>query len=556
MPVAATSAEGDRERLDTSAARRLPARVFAVVLVLFCAVTASFEMAAAQISATTGDAATALLEGRALDSGHLLLHGWSLSLDSFWALEATAYALVLPFTGVHLYVLHVEPALLAAATLFLGIGLVASGQSHRGRVAAVGALLALVAFPPPVLAYFFLQGPWHVSTTLACFIAFALVAGARSTWRPLTAALVLALSITSDASTVVIGALPVLIVGLVQLARSRSLRASHRTLFVAPVAVLLTLVIRVVGKSLGMYTLVNRNLVISLKQLRINLHLLIPHLEALFGVANLPPLSVERVSGLFVVVRLVELAVVIAMLGVGLFGGGRLLCELRHRRDPLSSTRVIEALLLVCFVIDLAFFVIGSANGHVEFTKYLTTAMLAVAIASSRLLGRAVSARATRVLRLLSAPAAALLVLSAVQFYGVAVHRAPFQKTHQLVAFLEAHHLSEGVASYPIASLVTVDSSLVVSLRPVTASRAGVVTSFGRQEDSAWYGAHRFTYLVYDTSVPWHNVNRASAEHSFGKADRTYVVGPYRVLVWQKSFEIAPNPVTGGSSPLHIVFHL
>lgn len=556
MPVAATDENRENDAADViSSRRRIPASIVFYV-VCFAAATTTFEMAAARISAATSDAATALLEGHALDGGHLLLHGWSLSLDSFWALEAAAYALVLPFTGVHLYVLHAVPALLAAAVLFVGIALVVPGHRRNGRLVAIGSLLALLAFPSPVLAYFFLQGPWHVSTTLACFVAFALVAESNSSRRALAAAVVLALSTTSDASAVVIGAGPILVVGICQLARTRRLRSSFRMLLVAPVSILFALLIREVGRGLGMYTLVNRNLVISLKSLRVNLHHLVPHLEALFGTTNLASLAVPRVSGVFVVVRSIELLGVATMLVVGLVGGGRLLLDLRQARAPLAPSRVIEALLLTCFVVDLAFFVIGSANGHVEFTKYLTTAVLALSIASSGLLARTITNLQTPRLRYLGPPGVVLLALSAMQFFSLATHPAPIQKTHQLVSFLESHHLHDGVATYPIASLVTVDSSLGVALRPVIASGDGVVTTFGRQEDDSWYSGRRFDFLVYDTSVPWHDVNEKSAVQSFGRVDRVFAVGPYRVLVFAKRFRVPSNPSPGGSSPLHVTFNL
>ena len=147
------------------------------------------------------------------------------------------------------------------------------------------------------------------------------------------------------------------------------------------------------------------------------------------------------------------------------------------------------------------------------------------------------------------------VVACGAQYFSVASRSAPTQKSHQLAAFLSSHDFGPGIASYPIASLVSVDSGLSRPLRPVSATLAGELTTFGRQEDASWYTNTTFGYLVFDTSVPWHNVNLASAEHTYGTVSHVYVVGPYRVLTWSHRITVQLGP-SSGSSPLHVIFHL
>lgn len=534
---------------------RTLALVTPLALLLAAALTAAYEMAAAQISATTADASTALLEGHALDHGNVLLHGWSLSLDSFWGLEALAYALVIPFTGVHLYDLHVEPALVATALFGVGLVLATIDQHRRSAVVAAVLLVALVAFPSPDLAYFMLQGPWHITTALACFVAFVVVASAATYARAALAALILAVASISDATALMLGIVPVIVVGVVQLLRTRNLRIAAPTLAGGFGAIVLVAIVHEFGKHVGLYTLVNRNLVISTKQLRVNFNLIVPHLKALFGIGSVGIPSVSQHFGGYVLVRGVLVAVVGSVVLVCCYQAARLLIRLRKKSDALSRGRLIEALLLIFVFFDVAFFVVGSANGHVEFTKYLTPGALALSILTARVIGAA-SMRVPRAARRAGAVVGLIAAVACgAQYFSVATRSAPIQKSHQLAVFLASHDFGPGIASYPIASLVSVDSGLSRLLRPISATRTGQITTFGRQEDASWYSNTTFGYLVFDTSVPWHGVNLSSAEHTYGKVAHIYVVGPYRVVTWSHRITVQPSAVTG-TSPLHVIFRL
>ena len=73
----------------------------------------------------------------------------------------------------------------------------------------------------------------------------------------------------------------------------------------------------------------------------------------------------------------------------------------------------------------------------------------------------------------------------------------------------------------------------VVTVRPVISTPAGRVVRYERQSAATWYTNQPFEFLVYDTARPWGGIDATTASLTFGPVARTYVVGPYRVLVWR-----------------------
>ncbi len=531
-----------------------------LILGLFCGLVVLFELVAQQISATTADAATALLEGKTIASGGLLLHGWALSLDSFWGLEALFYAVGVRIFGVHLYLLHLIPAFIAAAIVFVGVWLSALDLPRRGAIAAGIFVFVLLGFPSPDLAYFFLQGPWHVATALACVVALVLlivtqpkVVG-RKSWRPMLAVVLLAIALLSDTTTFFLGVAPLFGVGIVHILRSRRFRSGAPFIGVAFGSVALGVAVHYIGRALGMFVLIDRSLVISPHQLLHNLDLLAPRVASLFGIGNLPLAGIAQSGGVFEIVRWTILAAVLIAGLVGLYRSLRIVSQFGHAQAELSRGQTIETFLLLGIFGDLIFYVFGSANGHVEFTKYLTPGVLYLVFYAGRSLGglstffaRDTAMRVVSVLGLIGA------IFMGIQAISRAVMTSPPQKTHQLAIFLAQHHLGNGVASYPIAALVSVDSSLKNVVRPVESNNAGRLVSFDRQRDSAWYQSENFRYLIYDTSVPWHGVDLKSATKTFGVPERRYAVGPYRVLVWTHEVKVSLN-VAQSKRPLRVIF--
>ena len=138
---------------------------------------------------------------------------------------------------------------------------------------------------------------------------------------------------------------------------------------------------------------------------------------------------------------------------------------------------------------------------------------------------------------------AAVLAVGVVGVFGAgAVYNvtgaAPGRPYDQLGAFLEAHHLDHGIGDYWSSSITTVSTSDTVRVRPVIADPVGRLVGYERQSSSTWYEGKSFQFLVFDTAHAWGDVDLTSASATFGPAARTYVVGTYRVLVWDRPLTV------------------
>ncbi len=139
-----------------------------VLGVVAVALFVGLDAAAARAFAGNSDGATVVLEGVAIRHGHLLLGGWDLSFDSFWGIDAGVYAAVSLFLGLHRDLLVVVPALLALGIIALGVAVAWRGRALRVAVIASLVVVVVLGMPSPMLAFFLLQGPWHVGTALLC----------------------------------------------------------------------------------------------------------------------------------------------------------------------------------------------------------------------------------------------------------------------------------------------------------------------------------------------------------------------------------------------------
>src|SRR6202012_5769652 len=81
------------------------------------------------------DGATVVLQGQAMRSGNLTLHGWALSLDSFWTVDAVGYFLVELVTGMRAVLLFLVPSMIAAAVIVVGALLARDGRRGMPVVA-------------------------------------------------------------------------------------------------------------------------------------------------------------------------------------------------------------------------------------------------------------------------------------------------------------------------------------------------------------------------------------------------------------------------------------
>ncbi|HUY05737.1 MAG TPA: hypothetical protein VMU99_00555 [Acidimicrobiales bacterium] len=549
---------GPRENLRSSTrlslAISIVERFFGLIAALYF-ITWLLSVMSAHIFAGNSDGATVVLEGQSISSGNFWLHGWGLSNDSFWSIDAMFYALFVHIEGVTKAALHVVPALIAGFVILLGLWMVRD-EDHSWRCVFAGGFLVLIlALPNPDLSFFLLQGPWHIGTALLCLIAFAGLSSDRWGVGSVVAVLALAAAFLGDLATVAFGMAPVIFAGLSEMARMRSLRRGLPSVAAGLASIGLAEVGRLVLRHFGAFTLSNGITRATSNRYLTNVGHSMTWMTGLFGVKRLAigPVSVlsgDAVNNGSAFSRIVHLPLLLVVTGGVAFA---LLTFVRglifgDRLGSRSSRSLrIDALLLSGIAGSVATYVYLCPNNNANYARYLIAAVIFGAILSARTVARALQPM-RRAKSILPLALASILLVAAVAFAttGNLSSSAATQPTESLILFLEAHHLSIGVGDYWSSSVVTVSSGERVVIRPVITNRKRIVVRYGRQSDASWYGGTRFQFLVYNVKHPWRRINATTAITTFGRPKAAYGVGSFRIIVWPHPLSIGPVGFTLG----------
>lgn len=516
--------------------------IVGIVALIFGSLFIAAVLCLASIHTFSGnsDGATVVLEGQAINGGNLTLHGWSLTLESFWSIDAIFYGAAIRLAGLRPELMHVVPAAIATLVVLVGAYLARAGRRGVDAIVSAGSVVALLGLPSPVLAYFMLQGPWHVGTALWCLVAFAGLARGSFDWRWIIATGFLAAGLLGDLMTVMLGVIPVAMAGLISMCRCRNWRLGLSTFAAAPASSALAFAAHSLAALMGSFAIVNRNLPVSSVQIEWNLRHLVSLIASLLGVGTLP-IGIARELVVLQAFRLVgALVVAIAILGALV---GVISAVIRPQPDASDSPGSwrLDDLLLIGFFGDLVTFVVLSPTSNSNYVRYLTPGVIFGAILAGRMIGRVASSLRQTWMRRLALTAASCVVFA----FGFEVASyveapAPAQAVEQLTAFLEQHDLTLGIGDYWSSSLVTVKSAGAVAVRPVTNNNAGILHRYDRQSTTSWYAGQSFQFFVYDAARPFRKVNSTTASATFGAPTKTYDVGTYRVLVWSHPLSLSP----------------
>lgn len=525
-----------------SRARRRVGLAFGFVIATTL-LTALFN--AASVHALTGnsDGATVVLEGLDLRHGNLALNGWSLSLDSFWSVDVLFYAGAVLVAGFRSGYVHLIPSLLAALTVLVGVVLSCRGRRGWLAVASATVVLLALALPAHALAFFLLQGPWHVGTTLYCLVAFWLLATGRFGWGWFAAVVLLAAGLLGDLQTLALGVIPVFGAGVVGMLRRRSIREGLPSALAAASSITLAIVVRLVTEIFGTFRVAESHNTVSMAQLEQDVVNFGDWLSALIGVHQGPfggPV-ISRVLELprVLVLLAMFLAVIVAVveLAFGVIEGPKS----RSAAPEGEPDFRIDDMVLFGLLASVGVFGLLTLSNNLAYGRYLDPVMVFGAILAGRVLPR---------LGLFSSrPAVLLGSLAAVVTFGtslatMAIDLAappPRSPTVELERFLAAHHLDEGVGDYWAASIVTLETEGRIVIRPVVTNLSGDVVSDGRQADSHWFSGHSFSFLVFD-KLPYGRVTATTVDHTFGAPEHTYRIGEYTVDVWARPIRLSPIP--------------
>jgi hypothetical protein len=221
---------------------------------------------------------------------------------------------------------------------------------------------------------------------------------------------------------------------------------------------------------------------------------------------------------------------VVYLAGVGLAAWG----FARGFRRFASSDLVVQV-LVAAMVILLAAYTINGNPTIVSGPHEIVGVLPIGAVLAGRLLaGQLIR---DRHLAALGALLACCVVITA----HVLVQPPPADRNSQLAAWLQAHHLSYGLASYWNASSVTVDSGGRVQVRPVRRVGEARIVAVRWESEASWYDArlHDARFLILPGSRSCAGIAydkwSGTALRAFGSPAEYYRVAGLVVLVWNKN---------------------
>jgi hypothetical protein len=530
---------GDRPDCDeapTEGSRASPARsrlLRATLVVLAgAAVLALLTSLSNHAVANNSDSSTVVLEGYAIVHGNPLLNNWSLSLDSFWTVDAPFYAIGYLLIGLRPILVNLIPALLGLLVIVFGAFVARDGVRGRAAIVAASTVAVVLILPNHALAYFLLQGPWHIGTTLWCILAFWGLRSGSFGWGWAAAVVLLAAGLLGDIQILALGIMPILAAGLVAMARTRDWKNGLVPISAALAAVGVAEGIREIALRIGTFTFDESHHTAKAAQVARNLGHLWRWGEAMLGIDEGPfggvhvPL-VLKLAHLIAALCILSCVVVTALrlLRGGLFG--------ENRADSSNSaTWRLDDLLVLGIVGDVAVFEVLTLSNNVLYARYLTAGVIFSVILAARVLGRA-SRAIPAGLASRTAAATALVIAGLFSAEAALELNAPVppQPVTKLDNFLLAHNLRSGIGDYWAASVVSVQSEGAIQIHPVVANSQKIIVPDGRQATASWYEKKQFQFLVYQND-PYGRVDAATVAGTFGTPTTTWVVGTYHVAVW------------------------
>jgi len=523
-----------------AAARRVGAvvRAFSALAVL----AVMLDAVSARVYAGGSDRATAILEGQAMSSGNVLLHGWILTHDSFWTIDAFFYALALRVGGLRPGLLNLEPAVAVAVAVVIA-ALVAS-RGHRGSAAMAGAGTAavLLAFPTYAMASFLLGGPDHVSTAVLALVAFAGLRRGHFDWRWAVAVAAMAFGMLGDLLMVAYGIVPVIGAGVVSMLRRRDWRAGITAVTASTAAVVASELASWLAQAMGAFKSVDGVSFASFAQIFVNSRHMLGYGAGLVGFTY--RFDTGRVP---VVLQDAHVVGALLIVACSLFAAANLVEGIVRGHRAETATRLedeqwwLDDVLVLAMAGSAATFVVLAVNG-VPGARYLVATVVFASVLSGRVVAGAWQhLRPGRISRVVCVAGAAVSLCLAAGLGCTLAQPVAAQRASTLVSWLEVHHLRNGLGGYWASSITTVESRGAVTVRPVWEDPDGKLGRYMKLSSATWYAGEHFHFLVYETPA-YQGVDSVSATRTWGRPSNTYTVSDFHVLVWSGGMSVAPFP--------------
>jgi hypothetical protein len=529
-------------------------RRLAVTAVWLLGVIAAFAcyLRLSRTRAVNSDAAGQALQAWDMLHGNLLLRGWSLGDVSYYTTEIPQYALVEFLRGLNSDVVHVAAAMTYTLAVLLA-ALLAKGTS-TGRQAVVRVLIAVGIMLAPQLSSgvnILLSSPDHIGTSVPVMAVWLILDRLRPPgggdpsprtplgWCiPVIAGALLGWAMVADTLVALIGVLPLAAVSVIRVFRAavierKRLAAQWYDMALGAAALLgaaaAVLALHVIHASGGFYMPPPTTHLAHGRVLAHNL-----------GIAGQGLLLLGGADFLGLRLTASTAFTMLHVAGVALAGLGICLAAWRFPRD---RDRVAQ-LLVAGVVINLAAYVLSTRAGVVTQAREIAPVLPFGAALAGRLLGGSLLGGRTLAGRLRSAVLAPLLgVVMLGYLTGLAdeLRQPPVPaQNQQLASWLAAHNLHTGLSGYWEADVVTLTSGDRVRIRLVNVAYARgrlLPSSFEGKAD--WYDPNRNTanFVVLFPGVAEYAgfTQEWAVLATFGRPARTYHVGAYTILVWDKN---------------------
>jgi hypothetical protein len=478
------------------------------------------------------DSAANALQAWDMLHGNLLLHNWWLSDVSFYTTELPEYMVVELVRGLNADVVHVAAALTYTLLVLLA-ALLAKGRA-TGREAAVRMLLAAGILLAPQLgtaAGILLLSPDHVGSNVPVLLIWLLVDRApRRWWVPVGVCVLMTWALIGDGIVLYTGFLPLTIVCAIRVYRAvvvlREPGTGHRfelgLILAALVAAELSTRLLALIHSAGGF-------------------LVWPVSPLLAVSSQMPRHFAFAAHGLFVLFgadffgRTVSFTAILIMLhvaGLALAGWGVCAGVRRFARD----NDLVNQVLVAGVLIGITIYVLGQRVSDINSTREFAEVLPFSAVLAGRLL-------APRLIQARLVPALAVVLAGYLVSLGQAATAAPVPPMNQELAnWLAGHHLHYGMSTYwqsSVVSLTTGDRVMVVPVATATKTAGSLVRRDEWESTEDWYdprlhSANFIVQLVKPNGLPAF-LPLASVANTFGRPAQTYLVGPYRILVWHRN---------------------
>jgi hypothetical protein len=535
----ALPAEAEDERVPGPAGPAGPGalrrRRWAVAAVWVAGVVAAFGcfLQLARTRAVNSDGAGQGLQAWDMLHGNVLLRGWRLGDVSYYTTEIPQYALVEVLRGLGADVVHVAAAMTYTLAVLLA-ALLAKGTA-TGRQAMVRVLIAAGIMAAPQLSSgvnILLSSPDHIGTSVPVMVIWLIVDRARPRWYiPVIAGAFLGWAAVADSLVILIGVLPLAGVCAIRVFQAaaverKPLAAQWYDLALGAAALLgaaaAVVALHVIHAHGGFYMPAPTTHLAHVGLLVHNL-----------GIAGQGLLLLGGADFLGLRLTAGTAFTMLHVAGVVLAAWGTCLAAWRFLRD---RDRVAQ-LLVAGVAINLAVYVLSTRAGVVSQTREIAPVLPFSAALAGRLLGGPVLAGRLK-------PALTVPVLLAVLLgyllglAGEISQPSAAAQDQQLTSWLAARHLHTGLSGYWESNIVTLTSGDQVQIRLVNVSGGRLVPG-GYELNTHWYDPDRNTanFVVLYPGIPGYAgfTQERAVLATFGTPARTYHLGTYTILVWNKN---------------------